>query len=219
MTAEPPPQARKPENPPSLADLAERDQYAAVAAGSAATVRGSAKTWETALTAFITLITAGVIIKGRDSTADLTTAWRWAIAVLAGGGLLLAVAGLWLTVAAEAGTHPETKTLQDIRAAHGTFNAYQVYLAVRAAHRLRWGIRLAAVAMTLLITGVIATWLAPGPPTPSAYIEVTYGHSVTCGTPQPAPAGQLRISVPGQSEPAVIGLEQITALTLTAVCP
>jgi len=189
-----------------------------MAGGSAEAVRGSAKTWETALTAFITLITAGVILKGRDSTADLTTVWRLPVVVLAGGGLLLAVAGLWLTVAAEAGTHPQAKTLQDIRAAHGTLDAYQAYLAVRAAHRLRWGIRLAAAAMTLLITGVIATWLAPGPATARTYIAVTHGHSVTCGTPEPASAGQMRISVPGESQPAVIRITQITAVTLTTAC-
>jgi hypothetical protein len=218
MTAGQPPAAREPQNPPSLADLAERDQYAVVAAGSAEAVRGSAKTWETALTAFITLITAGVIIKGRDSTDGLSIAWRLPIVVLAGGGLLLAVAGLWLTVAAEAGTHPETKTLQEIRATHGTLSAYQVYLAVQAALRLRWGIRLAAAAMTMLIAGVIATLLAPGPAAQSTYVTVTHGQSITCGTPEPAPAGQIRIAVPGESEPAVIKAAQITAITLTESC-
>jgi hypothetical protein len=40
---------------------------------SAEAVRGSAKTWQTAITAFITLVTTGVIIKGRDSTTDVAT--------------------------------------------------------------------------------------------------------------------------------------------------
>jgi hypothetical protein len=218
MTAEPPPQFRKPQNPPSLADLTERDQYATLTSGSAEAVRGSAKTWETALTAFITLITAGVIIKGRDSTDGLSVVWRLPIVILAGGGLLLAVVGLWLTVAAEADTHPETKTLQEIRAAHGTLNAYQVYLAVQAAQRLRLGVRLAAAAMTLLIAGVIATLLAPGPAAQATYIAVTHGRYITCGTPEPAPAGQIRIAVPGESEPTIINTAQITAVTLTTVC-
>jgi hypothetical protein len=218
MTAEQPPAARKPENPLSPADLAERDQYATMAAESAKTVRSSAKIWQAALTAFITLITAGVIIKGRDSTADLTTAWRLLIVVLAGGGLMLAVAALWLTVAAEAGTRPEAGTLQDIRAAHGTLSAYQVFLAVQAAQRLRWAVRLAAAGMTLLIAGVIVTWLAPGPAASSTYIEVTHDNSVTCGTPQSAPAGQMRISVPGESKPVVIRIAQITAVTVASAC-
>jgi hypothetical protein len=218
MTDGQPPPNRMPESAPTAADLAERDQYAIMTAGSADAVRGSAKTWETALTAFITLVTAGAIINGRNSTSSLTTGWRIPVIVLAGGGLLLAVVGLWLTVAAEAGTHPQTKTLQDIRAAHGALGAYQVYLAVQAAQRLRWGIRLAAVAMALLITGVIATWLAPGPATQKTYIAVTHGDSVTCGTPEPASAGQVRISIPGESEPVVIRTAQITSVTLTTAC-
>ena len=115
-------------------------------------------------------------------------------------------------------THPEAGTLQDIRAAHGTLSAYQVYLAVQAAQRLRWAIRLAAAAMTLLIAGVIATWLAPGPVAALTYIEVTHGNYVTCGIPQSAPAGQMRISVPGESEPVVIPIEQITAVALATAC-
>lgn len=218
MTDEQPPSFRKPQDPPSAADLAERDEYAAVAAGSSEAVRGSAKTWETALTAFITLITTGVIIKGRDSTDGLAIAWRVPIVILAGGGLLLAVVGLWLTVAAEAGTHPETKTLQEIRVAYGTLNTYRVYLAVQAAHRLRWGIRLAAGAMILLIAGVTATLLAPGTGDQPAFIAVTHGDSVTCGTPEPAPAGQIRIAVPGENTPVVVNTAQITAVALTPAC-
>jgi hypothetical protein len=219
VTEQEPPLARRPQSAPSPADLAERDEYATLTAGSADAVRGSAKTWETALTAFITLITAGVIIKGRDSTDGLALAWRIPIVALAGGGLLLAVAGLWLTVAAEAGTRPVSRTLQDIRAAHGTLSAYQAYLAIRAAQRLRWGIRLAAAAMTLLIAGVIVTWLVPGPTARSSFVIITHGNSVSCGTPEPAPAGQVRLSAPDESTPTVIPVQQITAITLAPSCP
>ena len=219
MTAEQsPPPSRRPQNPPSLADLAERDQFATLAAGSAEAVRGSAKAWETALTAFITLITTGVVIKGRDSTDGLPIAWRLLIVVLAGGGLLLAVAALGLTVAAEAGTRPQTWTLREIRATYGTLNAYQVYLAVQAARRLRLGIQLAAAAMALLIAGVMATLLAPGAATQMTYIAVTHGQSITCGTPEQAPAGQMRIVIPGASEPVTISTAQITAVMLTMTC-
>jgi hypothetical protein len=219
VTAERPSRARKPASAPSPADLAERDQYANLTTGSAEAVRGSAKTWETALTAFITLITTGVIIKGRDSTTDLSTAWRICVVALVGSGLLLAVFGLWQTVAAEAGTHPETKTLQDVRDAHGTLSAYQVWLAVKAARRLRWGIRSAAAAMTLLIAGIVATWLAPGVPSSRTYISVTHGKAVTCGNPATAAPGEIRLSVPGKSVPTAIPVSQITAITLTTTCP
>jgi hypothetical protein len=164
MTAGSAPQARKPARAPSKSDLDERDRYAKLTAGSMDTVRGSAKTWRTGLTAFITLVTTGVVIKGRDTTAGLVGGWRAAVTILIGGGLLLAVVGLWQALAAEAGTDPKKQTLQDIRAAHGTLTAYEVHLADNAAHRLEWGRRAVAAAVVLLLAGIVATWWAPAAP-------------------------------------------------------
>jgi hypothetical protein len=220
MTEHRPSRARQPADPPTAVDLAERDRYAALAAGSAEAVRAGARAWEKALTAFITLITAGVILKGRDSTADVAGDWRAGIVALAGGGLLLAVFALWQAVAAEAGTHPQATTLRDIRADHGTLDAYQVYLAVQAARRLRWGIRSAAAAMTLLIAGIIATWLAPAAAArPPALVTITHGGAVTCGTLLPGRPGQARLSIPGRTRQATIPASAITAINPASACP
>jgi hypothetical protein len=160
MTAEPP-RAVKPTRAPSTADLEERDRYARLTAASAETVRSTAQAWRTGLTAFITLVTTGVVVKGRDTTAGLADGWRALITVLIGGGLLLAVAGLWQALAAEAGTAPREQTLQDIRALHGSLAAYEVYLATQAARRLEWGRRAVAGAVVLLLAGIVVTWWAP----------------------------------------------------------
>jgi hypothetical protein len=182
MTADPAPRARKPSQAPSRSDLDERDRYAKLTTKSIDTVRGSAQAWRTGLTAFITLVTTGVVIKGRDTTAGLTSGWRTAITVLIGGGLLLAVLGLWQALAAEAGTDPKKQTLQDIRAVYGTLTTYEVYLAAKAARRLQWGRRAIAGAVTLLLAGIAVTWWAPAAASrPSASVMVTRGHVVNCG--------------------------------------
>lgn len=124
------------------------------------TVRGSAKTWRTGLTAFITLVTTGVVIRGRDTTVGLAWGWRALVTVLVGGGLLLAVVGLWHALAAEAGTDPKKQTLQEIRARYGTLTAYQVHLADVAARRLQWGQRAVAAAVVFLLAGIAVTWWA-----------------------------------------------------------
>ena len=129
--------ARLPQHSPTKADLDERDRYAKLAAGSADAVRASAQAWRTGLTAFITLVTTGVVIQGRNSTADLPVAWRAVVIVLVGGGLVLAVLGLWQALAAEAGTRPRKQTLQDIRTTYGTFTTYQAHLADIAAAQLQ----------------------------------------------------------------------------------
>lgn len=221
MTSDPPPVARKPASAPSKADLEERDRYAQLAAASMETVRASAQTWRTGLTAFITLVTTGVVIKGRDTTAGMAGSWRALVTVLVGGGLLLAVVGLWQALAAEAGTDPKKQTLQDIRTGYGTLDAYQVHLADQAARRLQWGQRAVVAAVVFLLAGIAVTWWAPAAAAPShpTYVRVVRGQSVTCGALQSAGAGQLRLTVRGSHNPVVIPLSSITSISVTIDCP
>jgi hypothetical protein len=107
---------RLPTAAPTISDIEERDRWAKIVTGSVDTVRSSAKTWQTALTASITLVTTGVVIKGPDTAAGLPAVWRVLVTILVGGGIVAAVLGLWLTVTAEAGTRPKSETLQDIGA-------------------------------------------------------------------------------------------------------
>lgn len=220
MTTAPLPRARKPAVAPSRNDLAERDRYAQRTAASLADVRASAQTWRTGLTAFITVVTTGLVIKGRDSTAGLDNTWRTLITVLIGGGLLLAVIGLWQALAAEAGTDPKNQTLEDIRAAHQTLDNYDVYLAGKASRRLQWGIRAVACAIAFLVAGIAAIWWAPAAVTsPPTYLNVTHQGQVTCGTLQSADGGQLRLALNGRPEVVVIPLSQVTNLAVITTCP
>lgn len=219
MTTRPVPGGRQPTAPPTKKDLAERDRYAKRSAESLADVRASARTWRNGLTAFITLVTTGVVIKGRDTTADLGSDWRTLVTVLIGGGLLLAVVGLWQALAAEAGTDPKTQTLEDILAVHGTLSAYDVYLARDSSRRLQRGTRAVAVAVALLLAGIAVTWWAPTNLSPPAYLKVTYEGDVTCGSLQSADGGQLSLRLTGSREPFVVPLSQVTNLALTARCP
>ena len=220
MTVRPMPRARKPAEAPSKTDLDERDRYAKLTAGSMDIVRGSARIWGTGLTAFITLVTTGVVIKGRDTTAGLGSGWRTLVTVMIGGGLLLAVLGLWQALAAEAGTDPKKQTLQDIRAVHGTLATYEVYLAAKAARRLQWGRRAVAGAVMLLLAGIAVTWWAPATAlSPPAYITVAHGHALTCGILQSVGAGQLRLTAHGSLSAVTIPFSQITNLVLTTACP
>ena len=193
MTAGPEPRARKPAQAPSKADLDERDRYAKLTAGSIDTVRGSAQAWRTGLTAFITLVTTGVVIKGRDTTAGLASGWRALVTILIGGGLLLAAPGLWQALAAEACTDPKMHTLQDIRAAHGTLAAYEVYLAAKAARRLRLG-RLAVAA------AIVSCW--PGSPSPGGHqpphlhLRPDRGHRRACRRLRHPATGGLGLGTP-----------------------
>jgi hypothetical protein len=214
------PVARQPAHGPSKADLEERDRYAELTANSVHIVRTTAQAWRTGLTAFITLVTTGVVIKGRDTTAGLSTGWRVLITVLIGGGLLLAVVGLWQALAAEAGTDPQKQTLQDIRATYGTLSAYEIHLAGQAARRLQWGRSAVGAAVLFILAGIVVAWWAPAAvSSPPTYVGVTYGHMATCGTPEPASAGQLRLAVRGRPGLVVIPFANITSLATRPTCP
>jgi hypothetical protein len=217
MTASPTPPARKPAHAPSRADLDERDRFARLTARSMETVQGAARAWRTGLAAFITLVTTGVIIKGPGTTAELAFGWRTAITALIGGGLLLAVVGLWLTLAAEAGTDPKKQTLQDIRATHGTLTDYQVYLAAKSADRLQWGRRVVAIAVLLLLAGIGVTWWAP-----AATTSMTCNVVESIGTSSPRPlclAGgyEFPLTVKGKRCPAALGTPPRSSVTFTCL--
>ncbi|MFF5308837.1 hypothetical protein [Streptomyces massasporeus] len=157
MTLEP----QRPSRPPSRADLAERDRFQIMVRNSLPDVRASAEAWRNGLAAFITLVGTALVIKGRSSTDGLPTDWKAAVTALVGGGLALAVAGLWQALAAQAGHKPEIRTLADIHRVHGSIDAYEVALARRAARRLGLARRLVACALVLLFAGTVLTWWAP----------------------------------------------------------
>jgi hypothetical protein len=212
------PRARKPLSAPTPSDLAERDRYAQLTASSLQAVRASAQTWRNGLAAFITLVTTGVIIKGRDTTAGIATGWRAAVSILVAAGLAMAVAGLWQTLCAEAGTDPKKQTLEEIRATHGTLTTYEVALAGQAAQRLQRGRYAVLAALVLLLAGVATTWWAPGPPSSSSYILITHGNTISCGVLQPGDGNQLQVLEAGNKE-IDIPLSSVAEITATSSCP
>jgi hypothetical protein len=210
---------RKPSSPPSQGSLVERDAFIALARESLPAVRASAEAWRNGLSAFLTLVTTGVIIKGRDATAGLPTSWRVVITVLIGGGLALAVAGLWRVLAAQAGTRYQLSSHQGIRRTYGTVEAYQVAAAERAANDLHTGRRLAFAALGLLLLGVgVSWWAPPAPATSPAYLKATFNGTDACGVLLSADNGQLRLAMPGRHDPVTVPLTQISSLAVVPDC-
>ncbi|MDT0544506.1 hypothetical protein [Streptomyces lonegramiae] len=212
---------RRPTSSPSASDLAERDAFAAMSATSLDVVRTSAETWRNGLSAFVTLVTTGIVIKGRDTTSVLSTGWRMAVTLLIGGGLLTAILGLWQALAAQAGTRPRATTLGAIHREYSSVAAYQVALANAAATRVRRAQYLVAVALALLLAGIVATWWAPAADAKEqkpAYLKVSHQGRSSCGTLRSADGGYLRLKSPGSHELAVIPLAKITNMGMVKSC-
>ncbi|MDQ1006174.1 hypothetical protein QFZ82_000659 [Streptomyces sp. V4I23] len=208
---------RLPQRPPSATDLAERDRFRELVRSSLPGVRAAAEAWRNGLAAFITLLGAAIVVKGPATTADMTTGWRAAVTLLVGGGLALAVVGLWHALAAQAGTRPLAVTLADIHRDHGSLDGFEVATAKRSARRLTLARRTVAVALALLFTGMALTWWAPTAQRGS--VKVTHGQETTCGTLLSADGGRLRIAVKGQARPTVVALTAVRNMSVTLTCP
>lgn len=210
---------RKPSSGPSQGSLAERDAFAALARQSLPGVRGSAETWRNGLIAFLTLVTTGVILKGRDTTAGLPTSWRVLVTVFIGGGLVLAVVGLWRVLAAQAGTRYRLSTREDIRRAYGTVETYQVALADRATDDLNTGRRFVIAALAFLLIGIGVTWwVPPAPANPTTYLKVTSHNTSVCGALRSAGNGQIQLTMAGDHEPIALPVTQLTDLQFVVSC-
>jgi hypothetical protein len=159
-------------------------------------------------------------VRGRTATTNLTTPWRIAITVMIGSGLALVIVGLWHALAAEVGSRARLQSLEQIRAHHGSVQAYQVSLAAVAAGRLQDARRLVAIALALLLAGVLLTWWAPAAPAdgPPAYLKVTHGDSTTCGALASADHGNIRLTVTGAHDPLLIPMDSVTSMTVAAAC-
>ena len=179
-----------------------------------------AAAWRTGLTALITLVTTGIILKGRTDTTALTLPWRIAVTLGIGAGLALAIVGLWHTLAAEVGARTRLHTLDDIHARYASVQAYQAGQAAAAGRRLQTARTLVAAALGLLLTGVLLTWWAPAAPAkPPAYMNVTRPGGTVCGILKSADGGTLRLTVAGAHEPVAIPLTTVMNLAVTPTCP
>jgi hypothetical protein len=207
---------RRPTQGPSPAQIADRDRWEALTAASLATTQAAAEKWRTGLAAFVTLITGGLLIKGPQTAADLETPWRIAITILTGGGLLLAIAGLWMALRAAAGA-PGRVGLPEIVANYGGVRQFEIASAQHASDALGWAKVITAAALSALALAVFASWWAPTV-TATPRIQVSTHGTTVCGKLSSADGKQLRVQVDGEANPRVVRFDDVENLRVTTVC-
>lgn len=213
------PGSATPAGRPRPVSAADREAFDALAKEALPAVRSMAAAWRTGLTALITLVTTGIILKGRTDAVNLAIPWRIAVTLAIGAGLALAVVGLWQALAAEVGARIRLHTLEDIRARYASVQAYQVGQAAAAGRSLQRARILVAAALGLILAGVLLTWWAPAAPArPPAFFKVTRSTGTVCGTLDSADGGILLLTVAGKHEPVAISLTTVTNMTITRAC-
>jgi hypothetical protein len=206
----------QPPNAPTASDVANQVAFDKLVASQLTDVQASAAKWQAGLAAFVTLVGAGLILKGPEKASDLSHDWRIVLTIFAGGGLVLAVWALWAALRASAGT-PGATSLQEIQSKYGSVDALRAQAAVGAAEDLRLARNLMVVALLLIGSGVFLSWYATGESkTPS--ISVKTGNEVVCGTVKSADEQQLVVKVDGESKERTIAFGDVKNLTPVASC-
>ena len=213
---------RKPQRPPTQADIQDRERFGALLAESLQGVRDSAEKWRSGLAGLVSLVTAGLLLKGPEAAHDLTVSWRGILTVLAGGGLAAATFGLWCSLRAAAGV-PTNERLEDIVAEYGSVESFEAALTLRAAGDLRKSRHALKIALSLLGLAVVAWWWADeAPSSPPARVAVEIksgsGEKTICGELTSGDKQQLRLAVKGESGSRVVSFADISNIRLTATC-
>ena len=199
-----PPRYRKPAAGPTPESVADRARWQELSEQSLSATQAAAEKWRAGLAAFVTLATGGLLLKGPSAAGDVTAGWRIALTILALGGLLAAIAGLWLALQAAAGT-PAKLSLTEVVARYGGVRQFEVACALAASAQLRLARLVIAGSLLLFVAAIGTWWWAPtAPARPPALISVTTPGGTVCGTlisgngssftVQPAHAsGQVRV--------------------------
>lgn len=177
-----PPKYRKPSAGPTAESLRDQTRWQKLSEQSLASTQAAAEKWRTGLAAFVTLATGGLLLKGPGAASDVTTGWRIALTILALGGLLAAIAGLWLALQAAAGT-PAKLNLTEVVAKYGGVRQFEVASALAASAQIRLA-RLVIAGSLLLFVAAIGTWwwAPPRPAQPPTLISITTPTGTVCGT-------------------------------------
>ncbi len=210
----PPSRFRLPPAGPSAADVADRDLWEKAAEGSLASVQAAAEKWRTGLAAFVTLVTSGLLLKGPEAASDLSDLWRTILTVLGGGGLALAVLGLWQALRA-AGTASKLR-YEDVIGRHGSFKQYQVAAANVASSSLGRARMLVGWSLMLLGITVFAWWWAPTEPT--HVVKVAYGSETVCGKLESADDQEIAVKPDGASKTTTVPFPKITNIYIVDTC-
>jgi hypothetical protein len=212
------PKYRKPPAGPTAEDLRDRARWQELSEQSLTSTQAAAEKWRTGLAAFVTLATGGLLLKGPGAASDVTTGWRIALTILALGGLLAAIAGLWLALQAAAGM-PAKLDLTEVVANYGGVRQFEVACALAASARLRLARFMIAGSLLLFVAAIGTWWWAPPRPAQlPALISITTPSGAVCGTLISANDGAFAVQQANASGQIRVPFGTATNVQIVASC-
>jgi hypothetical protein len=172
--------------------------------------RQQAEAWRTGLAGLTALITAILVIKGRDNVSELTQPYRTVTVLLLGVALGLLIWATMLVSRAIAG--PPGK---EILLSGEGLRAWSAQEVENISNAIRWAPRLAITGVVAVALAVGITWLAPAQNVGGPLIQIDEKGGQTCGQMIGITQHQVVIQHDSNTEvlplSAVINIEPVTA--------
>jgi hypothetical protein len=219
VKAVPPHQTR-----PAPREVQDRARLATEVKGSLDMVRKTAENWRTGMAGLVTLVTATLLFKGRDSITDYASWVGYVLGALVLGSLVLAVVSLWLFLTAAYGRLRPTSAQAILDA--GGVDVHNVHLATAALGDLSTARRLGLASAALLAAALLVSWYGPAPKAESdAYVKVVV-HSETAPETETSLCGELKaldrdvtvLQVAGEPKVRQLMTRRLVSLNVVASC-
>ncbi|GAA4240247.1 hypothetical protein GCM10022254_64220 [Actinomadura meridiana] len=138
--------------------------------------RKQAEGWRTGLGGLTALLSAVLVLKGRDNITTLVPEAQWAVVALLGVALAMLVTATLLAVRAASGRPGQRHLRTGERLQWWTRQEVR-----RIARAIRWAAWLAALAIACVASAIGTTWLAPAAKPDPALVEVRHQTGRVCG--------------------------------------
>lgn len=157
--------------------------------------RKQAEGWRTGLSGLTALLSAALVLKGRDNITTLATEARWTVVVLLGMALAMLVTATLLAVRAASGRPGQEHLRTGERLQRWT--RQEIRRIAQAIRRAAW---LATLAIACVAAAIGTTWLAPAAKPAPALVEVRYQTGRECGKLTGADSRSLTLKTTGRTD-------------------
>jgi hypothetical protein len=175
--------------------------------------RRQAEGWRTGLGGLTTLLSAVLIVKGRDNIAELTPAFRWGVVILLGTTLAMLVGATLLALRAASG-----RPGQDVLLSGESLRAWTVAEARKISVAIRHAAWLATLAIPCLAIAIGCTWLGPTSRSSAPLVEVHHDGGRACGELTGADRRQLILKVNKAARSVLIPLRTVIDISPVSAC-
>jgi hypothetical protein len=200
----------KPASPATAAGAAAEKLAQEISGSELANVRKAADNWRTGLIAMLGLVTTVLVVKGRESFADLSLPGQLIIGTSLIIAIVLAAVGSWQAMRAAYGD-PKPRQTADNILTWDRQDALATVESLKLARRLFFG------ALAAILVAVIATWFWPTEE--AAKVRADFGSVKVCGKLVGVSGDGLQLIIKEDGTDKSNPIAAMKSLAIVKACP